>query len=200
MAKCFVPRKFKYSISDYVGKQFNDWTVISQADRHPSKTRDQRWNCRCKCGHEQPVRVHILMNGDSKRCKRCSPATQSGSDSPLWNGSNLISGAIVCKYKHSAAKRRIPFEISAQDMEDLWIKQGGTCIYTGEKLTLPAYTKDNSYTASLDRIDSSKGYTRDNIQWVTKNVNIMKMAVPHEEFVRICKQVAQNYKGGTCVI
>ena len=41
---------------------------------------------------------------------------------------------------------------------------------------------NDSKTASLDRIDSSKGYTEDNIQWVHKDVNQMKMDLPEQRF------------------
>ena len=47
-------------------------------------------------------------------------------------------------------------------------------------------------TASLDRIDSSKGYTTDNIQWVHKDINIMKNDYGNDYFIEICKKVAKN--------
>ncbi len=47
-------------------------------------------------------------------------------------------------------------------------------------------------TASLDRIDSSKGYTKDNIQWVHKHVNLMKHKFDQKYFVDICKLIANH--------
>lgn len=47
-------------------------------------------------------------------------------------------------------------------------------------------------TASIDRIDSSKGYTKDNIQWVHKNVNIMKMDQTMDQFLYICKKIVDH--------
>ena len=44
-------------------------------------------------------------------------------------------------------------------------------------------------TASLDRIDSRKGYTIDNVHWVLKAVNIMKNTYPLSFFVAICRKV-----------
>jgi hypothetical protein len=44
-------------------------------------------------------------------------------------------------------------------------------------------------TASLDRIDSSRGYTADNIQWVHKHVNLMKRSFNEEYFINTCKQI-----------
>jgi len=49
-------------------------------------------------------------------------------------------------------------------------------------------------TASLDRIDSTKSYHKDNIQWVHKRVNRMKMNYTMEEFVDWCKKVAHHFR------
>jgi len=44
-------------------------------------------------------------------------------------------------------------------------------------------------TASLDRIDSTKGYTLDNIQWVHKTLNRLKMNLDNQEFIEWCKKL-----------
>jgi hypothetical protein len=47
-------------------------------------------------------------------------------------------------------------------------------------------------TASIDRIDSSKGYILGNIQWVHKDVNFMKRTYSQEYFVKMCKLITEN--------
>lgn len=47
-------------------------------------------------------------------------------------------------------------------------------------------------TASLDRINSSIGYTIDNVQWVHKKINMMKMDLSQEEFINYCRLVVKN--------
>lgn len=47
-------------------------------------------------------------------------------------------------------------------------------------------------TASLDRIDSSRGYVEGNVQWVHKDVNFMKQALSQERFVELCTLVAEK--------
>lgn len=49
-------------------------------------------------------------------------------------------------------------------------------------------------TASLDRKDSLKGYTIDNIQWLHKDVNQMKRNYSEEYFINTCLKIAENYK------
>ena len=47
--------------------------------------------------------------------------------------------------------------------------------------------KHGKYNISIDRIDSTKGYTKDNTQLVCDIVNRMKLDLPMNEFVTLCK-------------
>jgi hypothetical protein len=47
-------------------------------------------------------------------------------------------------------------------------------------------------TASLDRIDSSKGYTIENVQWVHAIINNMKWDMPQSEFLSFCYAVCRK--------
>ena len=59
--------------------------------------------------------------------------------------------------------------VTLEDLKALWEKQEGICPYTGWKMVLPSSSHTyNSLpktpqNASLDRIDSAKGYTVDNV-------------------------------------
>ena len=43
-------------------------------------------------------------------------------------------------------------------------------------------------------IDSSKGYIKDNVQWVHKDVNFMKQSLPQEKFIDYCRKIS-NFTG-----
>jgi hypothetical protein len=74
---------------------------------------------------------------------------------------------------------------------EIFESQGKRCKLTGWQLAMfPTSTSINSQTASLDRIDSTKGYVPGNIQWVHKHINMMKQHFPEEAFVEMCKAVA----------
>mgnify|MGYP007044016634 CR=1 FL=1 len=47
-------------------------------------------------------------------------------------------------------------------------------------------------TASLDRIDSSKGYIEGNVQWVHKDINWMKQDFNEEYFIFLCSEITKN--------
>lgn len=79
-------------------------------------------------------------------------------------------------------------------MEDMWnqyVKQCGKCAITGIRLNMNAVRQ----SASLDRIDSKKGYTIDNIQWVHKVINAkIKINFDEEYMIKTCKEVYENCK------
>lgn len=54
-------------------------------------------------------------------------------------------------------------------------------------------TKLVPQTASVDRIDSTKGYTPDNVQWVDKRINFMKQHFSQVEFVELCCLVSKHH-------
>ncbi|WP_315782372.1 hypothetical protein [Bradyrhizobium sp. SZCCHNPS1003] len=84
------------------------------------------------------------------------------------------------------------FEIDAGHIQALFERQKGRCALSG----LPIEASKVSPTASLDRIESHRGYVRGNVQWVHKVVNIMKQNSDEAYFVAMCKQVAAHRGGG----
>lgn len=49
--------------------------------------------------------------------------------------------------------------------------------------------------ASLDRIDSDKGYIEGNVQWLHKWVNLMKSDFTQDEFLNYCRLIIEHNKG-----
>lgn len=60
------------------------------------------------------------------------------------------------------------------------------CALTGREIGF-----DAPQTASLDRIDSTKGYLSGNVQWVHVSVNRMKNSFSQNEFIATCTEVAE---------
>lgn len=95
------------------------------------------------------------------------------------------------RLKVGAEERKIPFNITLKHLGDLWEKQP-ICPYSGESLIQKTSKEDTCYTASVDRIDPSKGYQPRNIQWVSKEINKRKGDSTHEEFLKFIKQIEEN--------
>lgn len=67
-------------------------------------------------------------------------------------------------------------DLTLQDLKDVFDSQNGICPYSKVKLEpVPKHGKSNPiYTMSLDRKDSSIGYTKDNIQFISISMNHLK--------------------------
>ena len=97
--------------------------------------------------------------------------------------------------RKSAKHREQECSVILADLKLLWEKQKGICPYTGWKLVLLPCTTDyesvrlTTNRASVDRIDSSQGYTIDNIQFVAVIANFAKNAFPEEDLINFCHDV-----------
>ena len=91
-------------------------------------------------------------------------------------------------------KRNHEYDITLQDLLDLWDEQKGICVYSGVKLVHPNEGGDNLNTASLDRIDSSKGYVKGNLQFITIICNQAKNNLTHDQMLVFLKTICNYYK------
>lgn len=110
---------------------------------------------------------------------------------------NRVDGDIpkLKEYIRRIRRRNQPTDLDLSDLEILWYKQKEICPYTGIKLTLADSTIKNDpiYTASLDRIDSEKGYIKGNVQFVSTAINYMKHDMTHEKTIELCKLIGKNH-------
>lgn len=82
--------------------------------------------------------------------------------------------------------------LTLEDLKSQWEAQNGKCVYSNVDLNLPTKTYKNRsriYTASLDRIDSTKDYVKGNIQWISVACNFAKNKMTHEEMLDFCKVI-----------
>lgn len=86
-------------------------------------------------------------------------------------------------------------DIDLAYLKELWESQQGRCAYTG----LPLRTRNHKTgralidVASLDRIDSSKGYVKGNVQFVSAALNLAKSDLPDSEFRQGLAELFQAY-------
>ncbi len=169
---------------DLAGKKFGQFTVLERA---PSTHRDAAWKCLCECGN---IRIHdssTLTLGKSTKCSDCHYGNNDRKASS-WRGFGEISKSYWNNVINGARERDLEFTIDIQFGWELFLKQDRKCALSGYPLifTRPLICQ----TASLDRIDSEKGYTRDNTQWTHKMVNLMKREFSEYDFTYWCKEVA----------
>lgn len=82
-------------------------------------------------------------------------------------------------------------------MWDLYIKQNKKCAISGMDIAFARNMKlvEQGYTtASIDRKNSNIGYTEDNVQWVHKDINLMKQKMTNEKLLKYCKIIVEYNK------
>lgn len=86
--------------------------------------------------------------------------------------------------KTRACKKGLEVTVTSEFLTELLQKSDYRCSVTGLEMNLETHPrkKANPFKASLDRINSTKGYTQDNVQWVCWAVNQMKPDKTEEEF------------------
>ena len=97
----------------------------------------------------------------------------------------------------NAINRNMDFKIKPKDLEKKINQQNFKCALSGLNITLPYNHNDflinRNWTASVDRIDSDKPYTKNNIQFVHKDINKMKNNFDEKLFINYCKAVANQH-------
>lgn len=116
---------------------------------------------------------------------------QPGNKHQSWKGCGVVPRNFWSNFKLGAERRHIPYLISLQEIDELYNEQGGVCALSEEKLTFGGYRKTKEWNASLDRIDSSGPYSKENCQLVTKDINKAKQQLSDEEFIIMCQQVTK---------
>lgn len=133
--------------------------------------------------------------GLSTTCKKCSKIERLKF---MKDVRNFLIAKRADAIKRTRKKDRLEFNISKKEWIDQYNKQNGICALTGITMTWDYSSDGNSdfftsikypHNISPDRIDSKKGYTPENLQFVCNRVNAMKNNMETSEFIYFCKKV-----------
>lgn len=135
------------------------------------------FNRKCsKCGN-----LFTSTSGTAAWCNKCSysnlkkrlqdPAARSARNSTRQKLRNSSITILLAEQINQAKRRNIGYDLDKPFILAMWDAQGGKCALTGTTMT-PERT--SPFKCSLDRIDSSRGYFRDNVQLVCKWINVVK--------------------------
>lgn len=145
----------------------------------------ERFRCLCACGNERVIGRAALLGGNtlSCGCRRLEAVRESAARRSV--GYEDLAGAYWNSLRAGAQSRSLEFSCDIREAWDLFVSQNRLCALTGVPISLR-----KPRTASCDRIDPSRGYTSDNIQWVHKRINLMKWDSAQEDFITLCHLVA----------
>jgi hypothetical protein len=179
-----IPTRFKIrKFNDLTGKTFNSWEVLRKSDKNDSGV--HYW-CKCKCGQVKELSAYELTVIRVKWCVDCYLREK--------RGDGVIPIHYFRRIRDGAKKRGLEFTVNREYLDSILIKQEYKCILSGESLVV-AETASKEGTASLDRIDSSKGYIEGNLQWVHKDVNAIKWNLKQSRFIDLCRKITECQNG-----
>ena len=97
---------------------------------------------------------------------------------------NVFISQTFYSLKTRAKKKGLEISVTPEYIQELLQKSEYRCSVTGQVMNLKSHPrkKANQFKASLDRIDSTKGYIEGNVQWVCWAVNRMKSDTTESEF------------------
>ena len=173
--------------SSLIGQRFGKLLVIDAAGKENGTT---YWQCRCDCRRIVIVRRGHLTDDGTTSCG-CS---RKGKNSAHWLGVGDLSASFYRHFQQSAKRRKIDFDVGIEYLWQLFQDQNGKCALSGVEITLPPNNQACNHgenSASLDRIDSNKGYVAGNVQWLHKDVNFMKYKFDESYFLSMCRKMVE---------
>lgn len=190
------PDSNKYKAGDKIGQ----WTILDgpvyiEKPNNKFNKRVTGYICQCICKKEKILTINCLNGSNNCGCIR---------NNKRFKGFKGLTGTFIGDILKKKRRNGEVFEsnVTPKYLYELLEKQNFRCALSGVPISL--YSREDvridggkgnlSCTASLDRIDSTKGYIEGNVQWVHKFINIMKWDLGQEEFVYFCRKVSKNMK------
>jgi len=170
------------------GKRFDMLKVIDMAY---TKNGNSFWHVKCDCGTKKVVSGRSLVRHNIVSCG-------CWNRSKCWKGVGDLSKTYWSRVVKSAIDRGIEINISMNYAWQVFEEQHGCCALSGDPIVLDRqlswhqHSSGSNQTASLDRIDSSRGYVIDNVQWIHTDINKMKMNLPESRFIEWCRKITEH--------
>ena len=146
---------------------------IGEYNRQTKRGRDQFY-CSLSCSSKRPSNLTHLKRVSKKFV---------GGENKLVTEDDFIRSSMNEFIRRVRARKKTKhrfaeYNIDCEYLIKVWNDQKGLCAYTKVPLVLPSYKHykltNYNYKASIDRIDSSRGYEVGNIQFISYTMNNLK--------------------------
>lgn len=145
-----------------------------------------------ECGKVQPL-THEYFSKEHGKFRFICRSCVNIHNKVMYNIKyNTLDGVLYLRCKKArgrAAEKHMKFDLTPEFLLELWNVQDGKCFYSGLEMS---FDRNDLYTVSVDRVDSNKGYTQDNVVLTAWSVNNMKSSYTVEEFLFLCASVVEN--------
>jgi hypothetical protein len=180
-----------FNIIDLTGKRFGKLLVRKQLTERGNRGQI-RWECICDCGNKHITSGESIRSGKSKSCgclRKESPPNKI-KDRVLAVWTHLYNSTIIKRSKKNGYKTDITFD-EFRKLSSL------PCFYCG--LNASSFLNDRWHNKELsktivkyngiDRVDSKKGYTKENSVTCCKYCNTAKNTMTQKKFYKFIKRL-----------
>ena len=173
----------KRTIKIEIGSKYKHWTVIEGPEY---KNSTAYYKVRCDCGTETyKLPIELLAIDKCFQCEKCAHKENMSNIRKKNGAVGELTKTEYNRLRRSAEKRGYEFNVSLKYLWNLFQEQNQICAITGDYIP-------SIKGASLDRIESSKGYIEDNVQWVTQQANLSKHVMTMEQLYEFCRKVLNH--------
>ena len=181
-------------IINLIGKKFWKLTILEMLMER-GNANQIKYKCICDCGKEHITSGESIRSGKSKSCG-CSRLN------PPNKNINRIDAIWKQLYKSTIEKRskkiNIKSDISFIDFKNISNKPCYYCGLIESNFASDRNSKGNKTSETIvkyngiDRVDSNKGYTKDNSVPCCKYCNIAKNTMTKDEFLKWVKKIYEH--------
>lgn len=176
-----------YRFKDEIGNRYGKLVVIEFS--HTDK-QNSYWKCLCDCGEMKVTRGSTLRSGQCKSCGKCDIQSRPSDVTPhkrQW-----------LALKNGAKTRNLSVEIDFNQYVDITKQNCYYCgsapydkhyAYSRRRKTKGIHEDSYSIFNGVDRIDSSLGYTKENICSCCNMCNRMKSDFNILQFLKKIEQI-----------
>lgn len=174
----------------YVGKSIGEFTILNYSY---SKKGLNFYNCSCNtCSTLHTTNIQAIKEG--RKCPNCRVR---GKKPTYESQMNYLKN----QYVQGAKDRKLEWNLSDEEFYELVTSK---CFYSG---TEPQHRNPSGLRTFLefkvngiDRVDSSKGYTRENCVSCCERCNRMKMSLNKDDFLFQISKIYKYYIEGSTTI
>ncbi len=160
-------------------------------EKHPERAK-MHWKKYRDANRKQIIQKQRKARADdpekfreyAKQYRQSSPKRFLSKKLSNIKGRILAAKLLNARSKNRRRKKVLDIDINVKFLTDLFDSQKGRCAISQHLMTLEF---KSPYGVSIDRIDSSRGYTKDNVQLVCQVINFGKNTFSNEEMLEFWK-------------
>ncbi len=124
-------------------------------------------------------------------CRKCALANRKVNNQSKQKPREIWMKDLLRSIKYRADGK---CDLDVKYLLETWNRQSGACFYTGEKMREPIFYGGGRHfdTASIDRIDSKKSYTKGNVVWCMWAINCAKSDLDIGTYISMCESITRN--------